>query len=259
MLLQTRTSQLSSGYYFVNLLREAEIGFINLVGLVGGIFLLRSKNNKKSGILFLTWWLSCWGFAIYSFGSLGSFIERPALFSLIPLALLVPLFLSTMKNQRRLKLFVIISILMVGVSCFCLPITRNANDVFETPPVASLSAANFAIAKTSQQIIVGGHNLFVSIIYAGPNLSLEALYNQLYEKNIPTYYLFDNTYIMNNDSLIVFDQPAYAYAVNYGNAAGYQQIQNFSNSEFSCIYDNAEATIYINRLGNFNATSEISG
>jgi hypothetical protein len=252
----SRTAPLSSGYYLVGLMREAEIGIINLAGLICGIFIIRSNKTRNYGIVLLSWWVSCWSFALYSFGSSGSYIERPALFSLIPVGLMVATFLSTLKTSSRFKLFAIFTVLLIGIGSFILPITRNANDVFETPPLSSISAANFAVSEISPALIIGGHNYEKTVLYAGPNLSLEALFDQIDSKSIPYGYLFDNTILIQNMSLLLFDRPAYAYAVNYGYAAEYQQVQNFSLSQFSRIYDNGGATIYINRLENFNLTSE---
>ncbi|MDH5771152.1 MAG: hypothetical protein OEZ25_07695 [Candidatus Bathyarchaeota archaeon] len=233
-------------YTIVNRLREAEVLVTNILGVVSALLLFRNRSNRKIAVWLGGWLVSCWIFAFYCLFSQGAYIERPAMFGLIPVSVLISFCTQYIKRGYLRKAFMITCILMVSFGSLSLPLVRNANDYFETPSKSSLLAANFAVSNAN-----------TSVAYAGPNKSLLGLYSNLNLTEERHYYFFHEETSIQKYDVILFDEQAYAYALNYGYETRYQRAQDFANRILPRIYDGEAAQIYMNIFWSLNVTEQM--
>jgi hypothetical protein len=240
-------SLINSNYYFTNLSREIETGFITLISFVSGLLLLHNKSQRKTSIILIVWLLSCWVFVLYSLGNSGTYIERPAMFGMVPASILLSVCGSSIKKPKNNKIFAVFCLVLIACGSLLLPITRNANDAFETPTSSYMSAGSFAVSYANEQVADVSSNLAITNIYT----VITGKYS------IHATYLLGDAVLFPKYCLFLFDQPGYSRVVNTGNTTYYQATQDFCDSELYRIFDNYGSQIYINRFDNLNMTKTI--
>jgi hypothetical protein len=233
-------------YKIVNNLREVEVILENMLGIFCILLSFKDKLNRETAIFLGCWLLSSWLFAGYSLFSSGRYIERAALYASFPISISAVSYLSHVKRNLHEKTSVSILIILIVFGCLFLPITRNANDAFESPPTSSLSSFNFATLNAGK-----------SVAYAAPNTAVVALYSRLNSKRIDYYYLLSKKILVEKSDLLLFDELAYACALNYGYELRYIKTKNFADLILPRIYDSQSSQIYFNEFLLLNLTRHI--
>lgn len=241
-------STFSPEYLQVNYIREVETGLFNIIVFISGLILfIRVKAQRKNTIILFIWFISCWIFVLYSFSNSGLYMERPAMFSLFPASILMSVFVLSFK-KKHIKFLAIFCALLVAGGCIILPITRNANDAFETPTDSYVSSAKFAVSHTYDQIGVYIHTGVIGIYSIIAN-----------NTSLKMNHFTDVTYLFPKSTVFLFDQLGYSRAVNTGNITFYKQFRNFCEADFSRVFDSYDSQMYINKYDNLNITQALMG